>query len=104
MPLTDYLIHSITLRHLGATDSYGEPGIPTDVVTAARVEFDRKLVLDSNGEETVATGRVWIPVGVAMGPRDQMLFEGVWYRILSHDRYEGWGVTDTRSHWMFWFV
>lgn len=74
-------------RSGGTSGSYGAPAYSTQASTyQARVVAEPELVIDTKGQEVVATHRMWIASTAAFAPEDYLAHLGTTYRIVRVSR------------------
>lgn len=69
MSLGNILRQTAYVASVTGTDAYGKPTYGTPVARAVRVEESRRMVLGSQGEETVSSHRLWCLTAIAITDR-----------------------------------
>lgn len=87
--LTDLMIDTITLAAVSTTDAYGKHSWSSPVSVAhCRVQTGAHKITDSNGQEVVASGVVYVPGAPAVTPESKIVLPDTTSpRILKIDRY-----------------
>ena len=75
--------HSVVIHHY-QSDAWGELATPVPATTTTTGHFqqDSRIVRDSNGQEVVSAGIVYLPGDVSVSAQDQIEIAGGTYRVL----------------------
>lgn len=64
--------HTVTVRPKTGVDRYGKNTFGTALTYPARIEGGNRLVVTPQGEEKVATRRVFVGAAVVVSPEDEL--------------------------------
>ena len=92
--ITSYLNRTIALKSLASTDEYGQP-VYTSINIPARFEFQRKIVRNGRGVETVSEARLFTKNVIK--PDDVITFSGRTWTVISVS--EQYGLSGELSHY-----
>ncbi len=94
-----YLVDSVSIKYLISLDQWQEP-IWSTVAVNARVEYQNKLIRNTQGEQVVSAALVYLPGDIATAPTnaDRIVIGGVEHAIMRVDK-----KTDfSTSHYECW--
>ncbi len=81
-----YLIDSISIKYLSALDQWQEPTWNT-VAVKARVEWQDKLIRNTQGEQVISAALVYLAGDVtAPTNADRIIIEGIEHAIMRVDK------------------
>lgn len=92
--ISSYLNQTIALKSLSSIDEYGQPAY-TSINIPARFEFQRKIVRDGRGVETVSEARLFTKNVIK--PDDVITFSGRNWPVISVS--EQYGLSGELSHY-----
>jgi len=83
--ITDYLIHQITIEPPSTADAWGNVAAGAPVTVQARVESQRRLVLDAQGQQIYTDARVFVASAAAAAcvPGSWITYQGDRRQVVS---------------------